>query len=52
MAPGDFHLFTHLKQFSGGTHVGSDEELKKTVKNWLCVLATDFDDAGIQKIVT
>jgi hypothetical protein len=26
LAPSDFHLFTHLKQFLGGTHVGSDEE--------------------------
>jgi hypothetical protein len=32
LAPSDFHLFTHLKQFLGGTHMGSHEEIKKTVK--------------------
>jgi hypothetical protein len=32
--------------------MGSDEELKKMVKNWFCVLATDFYDAGIQKHIT
>jgi hypothetical protein len=25
LAPSDFHLFTHLKQFLGGTRMGSDE---------------------------
>jgi hypothetical protein len=31
----DFHLFTHLKEFLGSTCMGSDEEEKKTVKDWL-----------------
>jgi hypothetical protein len=39
-----------LKQFLGGT--GSDEEVKKTVKDWFNGLAADFYDAGIQKLVT
>jgi hypothetical protein len=34
LAPSDFHLFTHLKQFLG-TCMGSNEEVKKTVKDWL-----------------
>jgi hypothetical protein len=33
LAENDFHLFTHLKQFLGGTLTGSDE-VKKTVKDW------------------
>jgi hypothetical protein len=34
LAPSDFHLFTHLKQFLGSTHMCNDEEVKKTVKDW------------------
>jgi hypothetical protein len=34
VAPSDFHLFTHLKQFLGGMHMGSDEEMKKKFKDW------------------
>jgi hypothetical protein len=41
-----------LKQFWGGTRMGSDEEVKKTVKNWFSGLAADSYDAGIQKLVT
>jgi histone-lysine N-methyltransferase SETMAR len=52
LAPSDFHLFTYLRQFLGGTCVGSDEEVKKTVKDWFNGLAADFYDAGIQKLIT
>jgi hypothetical protein len=34
MAPSDFHLVTHLEQFLGGMYMGSDEEVKKTIKDW------------------
>jgi histone-lysine N-methyltransferase SETMAR len=51
LAPSDFHLFTHLKQFLGGTRMGSNEEVKKTVKDWFNGLAADFYNAGIQKLV-
>jgi hypothetical protein len=27
--PSDFDLFTHLKQFLGGTRMGSDEEVEE-----------------------
>jgi hypothetical protein len=47
LAPGDFHFFTHLKQFLGGTCMGSDEAVKKTVKDWVTGLAADFYYAGI-----
>jgi hypothetical protein len=39
-----------LKQFLGGTRMGNDEEVKKTVKDWFNGLAADFYDAGIQKL--
>jgi hypothetical protein len=39
LAPSDFHLFTHLKQFLGGTCMGSDEDMKKMVKGWFNGLA-------------
>jgi hypothetical protein len=34
MAASDFHLLANLKQFLGSTSMGSDEEVKKTVKDW------------------
>jgi hypothetical protein len=46
-APSDFHLFTYLKQFLGGTCMGSDEDMKKMVKDWFNGLAADFYNAGI-----
>jgi hypothetical protein len=30
----------------------SDEEVKKAVKDWFSEMATDFYNAGIQKLVT
>jgi hypothetical protein len=36
----------------GGTHKGSDVEMKKMVKYWFNGLAADFYDAGMQKLVT
>jgi hypothetical protein len=32
--------------------MGSDEDMKKMVKDWLNGLAADFYDAGIQKLIT
>jgi hypothetical protein len=32
--------------------MGSDEEVKKAVKDWFTRLAADFYDAGMQKLVT
>jgi hypothetical protein len=48
LAASDFHLFAHLKQFLDGIHMVSNEEVKKTVKDWFGGLAADFCDAGIQ----
>jgi hypothetical protein len=47
-----FNLFAHLKQFLGGTRMRSDEQVKKMIKDWFSVLAADFYDAGVQKLVT
>jgi hypothetical protein len=33
-------------------HMHSDEEVKKTLKDWFRGLAAVFYDAGIQKLVT
>jgi hypothetical protein len=41
-----------LKQFLGCTRRGSDEEVKKTVKDRFNGLSADFYAAGIQKLVT
>ncbi|KAJ4425650.1 hypothetical protein ANN_27846 [Periplaneta americana] len=51
LAPSDFHLFTKLKDFLGGTRFGSDEELKKTVNTWLNELAAEKYNTGILKLV-
>jgi histone-lysine N-methyltransferase SETMAR len=52
LAPSDFHLFIHLKQFFDSMREGSDEEVKKTVKDWFSGLVADIYDVGIQKLVT
>jgi histone-lysine N-methyltransferase SETMAR len=52
LAPSDFHLFTHLKQFLGDARMHSDEDVKKTLKDWFNGLAADFYNAGTQKLVT
>jgi hypothetical protein len=31
--------------------MGSDEEVKKTIKDWFSGLVTGFYDSGIQKLV-
>ncbi|KAJ4435485.1 hypothetical protein ANN_18101 [Periplaneta americana] len=51
LAPSDFHLFTKLKDFLGGTRFGSDEELKKIVNTWLNELAAKEYNTGILKLV-
>jgi hypothetical protein len=46
VAPSGFHVFTPLKHFLGGMHMGRDKEVKK-VKDWFSGLAADFYIAGI-----
>jgi hypothetical protein len=42
LAQNDFHSFTHLKQFLGGTRMRSHEGVKKTVTDWFSGLAADL----------
>jgi hypothetical protein len=41
-----------LKQFLDGTRMGSNEEMKKMVKDWFSGLAADFYNAGLKKLST
>lgn len=34
LAPSDFHLFGSLKEFLGGTHFNTDDEMKNDVLQW------------------
>jgi len=47
-----FHLFPTLKEFLGGRHFKSNEEVKDAVQQWLNGLATEVWGEGIQKLVT
>jgi hypothetical protein len=42
----------HWKQFLGGICMHSNEEVKKTVKDWFNGLTADLYNAYIQKLVT
>jgi histone-lysine N-methyltransferase SETMAR len=51
-APCDYHLFLHLKNFLGGQSLGSDQETKDVLRDWLKGLAVSFYDEAIQKLVS
>lgn len=51
LAPSDFHLFPKLKDFLGGSHYGSDDELKEAVSDWFNSLAATVYAEGIEKLV-
>jgi transposase len=46
-APSDYHLFLHLKNFLGSQSLGSDQETKDIVQDWLIGLAVSFYDEGL-----
>ena len=50
LAPGDFHLFLHLKKFLGGKRFDDDDDLKDAVQKWLTSQAAAFYEKGIQKL--
>jgi hypothetical protein len=52
LATNVFHLFPTLKEFLGGRHFKSNEEVKDGFKQWLNGLAADVYDESIQKLVT
>ncbi|GBM69498.1 Histone-lysine N-methyltransferase SETMAR [Araneus ventricosus] len=51
LAPSDFYLPLKLKEFMGGKHFGSDEELENAVTTWLSEMAAEDYDTGILKLV-
>lgn len=51
LAHTDYHLFSKLKEFWGGKGFKSDQDLVKTVTNYLNELTAKVYDAGIQKLV-
>ena len=51
LAPSNFHLFLHLKKHLAGKNFEDDDEVQEEVMTRLKVLAADFYDSGIQKLV-
>ena len=51
LVPSDFHLFLHLKKHRAGKKFDDDDEVQEEVMSWFKVLAADFYDSGIQKLV-
>ena len=51
LALNDFHLFLHLKEHLAGKKFDDDDEVQEEVMTWFKVLAADFYDSGIQKLV-
>ena len=51
LAPGNFHLFHHLKKHLAGKKFDDDDEVQEEVMTWLKGQAADFYDSGIQKLV-
>jgi hypothetical protein len=52
LAPSDFQLFPALKEFLGGRHFKSNEEVKAVIKEWLNGLEGEVCDEGIQNLIT
>ena len=51
LAPGDFHLFLHLKKRLAGKKFDDDDEVREEVMTWFKGLAADFYGSGIQELV-
>jgi len=51
LAPSDFHLILHLKKHLARKKFDDDDEVQEEVMTWFKVLAADFYDSGIQKLV-
>jgi hypothetical protein len=51
LAPGDYHLFTYIKNWLGSQHFINNEELMEGVRTWLSSQVADFFDIGIQKLI-
>jgi hypothetical protein len=51
LTPGDYQLFTYMKNWLGSQHFNNNEELMEGVKTWLSSQVADFFDRGIQKLI-
>jgi histone-lysine N-methyltransferase SETMAR len=51
LAPSDYHLFTHLKNWLESQRFNNNEKLMESAKTWLSSMAADFFDIGTQKII-
>ncbi|KAJ4444277.1 hypothetical protein ANN_06069 [Periplaneta americana] len=51
LAPGDFHLFLHLKKFLGGQRFDDDDEVKTAVQEWFASQAGEFYNEGVERLV-
>ena len=50
LAPSDYYLFGHLKEYLSGTRYHNNEELKQSVVKWLKNKSKDFYKTGIFKL--
>jgi hypothetical protein len=48
LAPRDYYLFTHLKNWLQSQHFNNNEELMEGDKMWLSSQAADFSDTSIE----
>jgi len=51
LAPSDYRLFPHLKNFLGGKPFDDDDDLKDAVQKWLTLQVATFYEVDIQKLV-
>jgi len=51
LAPLDFHLFTFLKTYMGGTKFQTYVEVKQEVLKWTKEMAGELYEEGIKKLV-
>jgi hypothetical protein len=51
LAPSDYHLFTHPKNWLRSKPLNKNEEFMEGVKTWLSSQVADFFDKGIQKLI-
>ena len=51
LAPSDYHLFLHLKNFLGGKRFDDEDDLKDAVQKRLTLQAAAFYEDSIQKLV-
>jgi hypothetical protein len=51
LASGDYHLFLRLKELLGRQSLWGDQGTKEVVQDWLNVLAANFCDERLQKLV-